>query len=150
MKVKQLMSQPVATCHPDSTLQEAAQIMWERDCGALPVVDSGGHLVGMITDRDICMTALFRRQPLECIPISSAMSKEVYACEADDSVDDAERQMRAARVRRLPVLESELRLVGLISINDLARAATSQPKNGDVTMSEVVNTLRAVCTQPRD
>jgi CBS domain-containing protein len=123
--------------------------MWDHDCGCLPVAGGDGitRVVGVITDRDICMCALFKNKPLQELRVSDAMAKQVQTCSPNDSLADAEKTMREARIRRLPVIGDEGALVGMISLADLAqeaareRAATSQ----EITETEVGDTLAAIC-----
>lgn len=102
MKVKQCMSKPAVVCHLDDTLHEAAKRMWENDCGALPVITTEGHVAAMLTDRDICMAAYTQGHPLHALKVSGAMSRTVYACSSDDSVEAAERLMRDHRTDDRP------------------------------------------------
>lgn len=124
MKVRNCMTTPVFTVHPMDSLRHAARLMWDRDCGALPVAD-GGLVVGMITDRDICMAALIQQAPLGEIFVVSAMSRTVHVCTDDDTVEAAEEIMRRNQVRRLPVQDGARKLVGILSLNDLARRSQS-------------------------
>jgi CBS domain-containing protein len=120
MNVEKLMSTDVKTCMADHTLACAARIMWEGDCGCVPVVDAGGRVVGMITDRDICMaTYLNGRSPHELL-IGDFMSQSVLSCHPRDRVTDATAAMRRAQVRRLPVTDSDDVLVGILSLTDVA------------------------------
>ncbi len=125
MRVEQVMTRPVQSCRPEDTLAHAAHLMWDRDCGCLPVIESNGaeRVVGMITDRDICMCALFEASALGGLEVRQAMAKQVQACGPGDSLADAERVMRHARVRRLPVVGEHDVLVGMISLADIAQAA---------------------------
>jgi len=152
MNVSELMTTPVKTCANDDNLQRAAQIMWEGDCGAVPVVHGEGHLVGMITDRDICMAAYTRGLALWQIPVSEAMSKQVHSVRTKDRVEQAEAVMKSARVRRVPVLDGEGRLAGILSMNDLARQAqhavrSAHNVNG-LSAESIAQTLAAIC-EPR-
>ncbi len=104
MNVADLMTTPVMSCSYDDDAQRAAQIMWDNDCGALPVLDEQGHLAGMITDRDICMAAYTRGQALWQIPVSAVMTAHVHRVHESDTLEAAERVMKDARVRRVPVL----------------------------------------------
>jgi CBS domain-containing protein len=106
MRVEQLMTKSPATCGSDNSLSQAAQTMWERDCGCLPVTatDQSLRLIGIITDRDICMAAHFHGKSLKDLRVSDAMVKEVYCCSPKDVLEDAEGIMRKARVRRLPII----------------------------------------------
>ncbi|MGE0712348.1 MAG: CBS domain-containing protein [Planctomycetota bacterium] len=145
MKVKNLMSHDVFACGVEDTLAHAAQVMWEHDCGAVPVVDGDSQVVAMVTDRDLCMAAYTQGKRLGDIPLRSAMSRQLRACHEDDDVAAAEELMRRNQVRRLPVTAKGGRLVGIISLNDLAREAAR--KGGKLDRAEVVETLAAI-SQP--
>jgi CBS domain-containing protein len=146
MHVKEIMSHPAVTCPTNVTLDQAARLMWEFDCGVIPVVDDSGKVCGMVTDRDICMAAYTQGKPLSAIPVTTAMARQVVAVHTDDSIEHAEGLMRASQVRRLPVLDQESRPAGLVSLNDLARL--SARANRSAVDHELVQTLAAVC-QPR-
>jgi CBS-domain-containing membrane protein len=104
----------------------------------------------MITDRDICMAEYTQERPLAEIPVSIPMAKEVLFCHPDDALIEAEETMRSHQVRRLPVLDANGGLVGVISLNDLAREAEREVgrKGRELTAQEVSATLAAVC-EPR-
>lgn len=149
MNVVKLMSID-PTCHrANASLADAARDMWDCDCGCIPVVDDEQRVIGMITDRDICMAALFKGRPIQEISIGDVMSRVVITCRSDDTVQQAERIMREARVRRLPVTDETGRLVGLISLNDIAREAASErsSRTPQITLNDVALTLSAVCHQ---
>lgn len=140
MKVSKLMHRDVITCRATDFLDVPAQLMWDHDIGGVPVIDDEGHVSGMITDRDICMAALTQGQPPRAIPVALAMSRHVFACTADESIADVERTMRQRQIRRMPVIDGEHRPVGMVTLNDIARASQG---NG-VTASEVASTLAAI------
>jgi CBS domain-containing protein len=148
MKVQDLMTADVGACRPFDTVDRSAKVMWERDCGAVPVVDQDGRAIAMLTDRDICMAALTQGRALGEIHVSSAMSRRLWSCRPQDDVKDAEKVMRARQVRRLPVVDADGKLLGLLSISDLARAAMSskgtRAKNKPVAASDVGETLGAI------
>lgn len=150
--VYELMSTDVHACTPDDPLSTPARIMWEHDCGCVPVVssDGSGHVVGMITDRDICMALFTRGGRLAEMQVESAMAHRVFCCRPADSVADAEAIMRSARVRRLPVVDEHERLRGLLSLADIAEAAAGRraPSATAVGAEEVALVLEAVC-RPR-
>lgn len=147
MQIRQIMSKPVLTCRPSDALDTAARLMWEHDCGAVPVTGDDGKVVGVITDRDICMATYTKGRAPHDIAVGDAMAKRVFSCRADDAVEVAETIMRERQVRRVPVVDRNNRPVGLISLNDLARYAVSAPKKNG-TEREIVETLAAVC-RPR-
>jgi CBS domain-containing protein len=120
--VASVMTRAVASCSGNDTLHRAAQIMWERDCGAVPVVDAEGRAVGVVTDRDLCMAAYTRGRPLAAISVASLLSGKLHTCVPSTSLDEAIARMRFERVRRLVVVDPrDQRLVGMLSLADLAR-----------------------------
>jgi CBS domain-containing protein len=147
MKVEQLMKRPVRTCEREDSLDRVAQIMWEADCGCVPVVDGDGHLLGVVTDRDICMAAHFQGGPLYALKVKDAMSRSAFACTPKDPIAAAEDVMRSKQVRRLPVVDEENHVVGIVSLNDLAIEAGAEAgaKKREVTLNEVGRTLEAIC-----
>lgn len=118
MKVRDCMTSDVKMVTPDSTLHEAARLMAELDAGAIPVND-GEQLVGMITDRDIAVRGIGAGKGANA-KVSECMSKDVKYCFADDDVVEVLRNMGDIQLRRLPVLNSAKRLVGIVSLGDLA------------------------------
>lgn len=150
MRVRDLMTKDVATCRSNDMLSNAAQIMWDRDCGCVPVLDDEMHVVGMITDRDICIAAHSRNASPSTIPVFTAMSPALYGCGADDTLAIAEQIMREHQVRRLPVLDRDGRLQGILSLSDLARAATEKrgDKSPGISIAAIEATFAAVC-KPR-
>jgi CBS domain-containing protein len=147
MNVAQIMNQTVETCRPEDSLASAAGKMWDRDIGCLPVVAGDGKVVAIITDRDICMAGYTQGRALSDIPVSVAMSKALFSCRVDDALIEAEETMRSRQVRRLPVLDANGGLAGIVSLNDLAREAQREVgrKGRELTGQEVSATLAAVC-----
>lgn len=147
MKVSELMTTAVTTCGPLDNLNTAAQIMWEHDCGCVPVLDAEAHVLGMLTDRDVCMSAYTRGQRLDEIAAHRAMSLDVVACGPDDSTSLVETRMREQHVRRLPVVDDCGRLVGLVSLNDLAQAAVGEEDRQvrSAALARVGETLAEAC-----
>jgi CBS domain-containing protein len=150
MNVKELMTQTPGVCNIDSSANDAARIMWERDCGAVPVVDESGRVAGIVTDRDLCMAAYIQGTPLSAIPVSTVMTREVCTCEADDDVGAAEHLMQEHRVRRLPVVENGGTLVGILSLSDVAQGVrrTSGPRQRSGQGDDFLLTVTAV-SEPR-
>ena len=124
MKIKDAMTKEVLVANPDQTIGDAARMMAERDSGALPVGEED-RLVGMITDRDIVIRAVAQDLGPETA-IRDVMSKEVLYCFQDEDVEHVAANMGEQQVRRLPVLDREKRLVGIVSLGDLA--SCSKPK----------------------
>jgi CBS domain-containing protein len=150
MEIKQVMTAQARACGIDDTLNCAAQLMWENDCGSVPVVasDGDGRVVGMVTDRDICMAAYTQGKPLFEIPVASVMARTVISCHPDDDLSRVELLMRANRVRRIPVVNERGQLMGIVSLNDLACEAEREltmRTAPQITLSEVAETLATVC-----
>lgn len=141
MMIEQVMTRTVITCRGDDTLAEAARAMWEHDIGCVPIVDAEQRVIGMLTDRDVCMAAYTQGAPLHTIGIPIAMASRVLSCRPGDSIASVERAMAAAQVRRIPVLDDAGRAIGIVSLNDLARASQRM----DISTKEVATTLAAVC-----
>lgn len=119
MKVRDIFTRDPEVIRPRSMICEAAQAMRERDIGMLPVCD-GQRLVGALTDRDIVVRAVARGyDPLTTV-VSEVMTSEVYYCFEDDDVVEAARIMEEKQIRRLPVVNRDKRLVGILSLGDLA------------------------------
>jgi CBS domain-containing protein len=121
MNVKDLMVTEVACASKDDTLEQAARLMWEEDKGCLVVIDGNGLVVGMITDRDVAMAAYTQGKCLADIRVEAAMSKEVRTSGPDASLAELEAVMRAAQIRRVPVVDRQQRLLGIVSLSDLAQ-----------------------------
>jgi CBS domain-containing protein len=117
------MTSEVRACRPESDLGEAARLMWEHDCGALPVVDGGGKLVGMVTDRDVAMASLFQGRPLGAVAVSACMARQPHACAPSDSIERVIRVMADHQVRRVPVVGEDGSVRGILSVSDLLRRA---------------------------
>lgn len=120
------MSAAPATCSPSDSLNAAAQIMWEEDCGVVPVVDSAGTLVGIITDRDICMACYTQGKPPAEITVASAMSQAAYGVRLEATLAQVIDVMKTRRVRRVPILSPDGHLLGIVSLADLFRHLPEQ------------------------
>jgi len=146
MTVQHVMTRPAVTCPQHTTLEHVAWLMWECDCGVIPVVDDNNRAVGIVTDRDICMAAYTQGKALRDILVTTAMAHHVIVIGADESVETAERLMADNQIRRLPVIGGDGTVVGVLSLNDVARlAGGAARKGGD---RELVATIAAV-SQPR-
>ena len=120
MKVRDIMTRDVRLLNPNQTIREAARLMAEVDAGALPVAEND-RLVGILTDCDIVIRAVAQGRPVDT-KVAVVMSKEVLYCFDTDDLDDVSRNMGKAQVRRLPVVNADKRLVGIVSLGDLARS----------------------------
>jgi CBS domain-containing protein len=118
MRVAEVMTRDVRLIEPNQTIRDAARLMAEMDAGIMPVRE-GDRLVGMITDRDIAVRAVAQGRGPDT-PVREVMTDEVKYCYEDDDTNDVARNMADIQVRRLPVLTREKRLVGIISLGDMA------------------------------
>jgi CBS domain-containing protein len=124
--------------------------MWEGDCGCVPVVEKdtdGARVIGMITDRDICMAGYTQGRPLSAIRVDSAMARQVFSCRPTDSIAEALNILRTHQVRRLPVVDNGDNVVGMLSLADFAREAVREHarKGREVTDTRIGEVLEAIC-----
>jgi CBS domain-containing protein len=139
------MSRPVHRIDASASLSEAARLMWEQDIGVVPVTGPGDRVEGIVTDRDIAMAAYLQGRTLQSIPVRDVMSTSVQWVRTDEPVDEASSRMAQHQIRRLPVMDGEGSLVGMLSLNDLAEAS-ADPEASGVTEHDVADILRAVST----
>ncbi|HTR53976.1 MAG TPA: CBS domain-containing protein [Kofleriaceae bacterium] len=145
MRVQDVMNTPAITCHVNDTLQTAAVLMWDHDCGVIAVINDDGKVTGVITDRDICMGACTQNRPLDAILVNTAMAHSPITVTPDHKLDDVERLMADRQIRRLPVVDASGAPLGMLSLNDLAIESVepdTRMKNGPV---KVAYTLAAIC-----
>jgi CBS domain-containing protein len=151
-KVMDLMTPGVICIRATDSLAAAAQVMWQHDCGIVPVLgEEGVRVVGVVTDRDICMATWSRNVAPSAILASDAMSTDLAYCSPNDSIADAEALMRSHQIRRLPVLNSQQELVGILSIADITRAAdlaALSQSTLEVPPEHVIATLATIGTRP--
>ena len=147
MKVTDLMKKNVHTTLLEDTLQEAAETMLKRDVGVLPVVDEQDRLVGMITDRDICMCSLIEGRSLQDLPVSLAMSSPAWACGLEDSLEDVHAAMQTHQIHRVPVVDGDEKVVGIVGVGDIVRATAAKKRGANPT--DLIRTLGLV-TEPRE
>ena len=146
MKVHDIMTREAVSCQTDSDLASAARIMLTGRVGTLPVVDAHGHVVGMLTDRDIAMATGIRVRDASDIAVHEAMSCRVRGCLAYDDVAAALRQMQEGRVRRLPVLDANGRLAGVLSIDDILLRAVGEQDG--IVPTDFLSAMRVICAGP--
>jgi CBS domain-containing protein len=153
MRIEQLMTESPKSCRPDDTLDEAVRLMLDADCGCLPVTadDGSRHLVGIITDRDICIAVERSGSTLKSLRVGWVMTSAIRACNPEDPLAEAEAIMREQSVRRLPVVDQSGHLIGLLSLTDLAREAARQSASRwkEITYAEVGRTLAEICASPQ-
>jgi CBS-domain-containing membrane protein len=121
--------------------------MWCSDCGVLPVVSRDQKVVGMITDRDMCMAACLHGTTLKDLMVGDAMARTVFTCHAADPIEDAIRRMADHQVRRVPVVDADGRLIGILAMNDIARRIVSltDGRSRARLTSRFVEALASIC-----
>ena len=150
MKIRDLMTKQVATVRATDSTAVAARLMWDCDCGAVPVLDGEGRVLAMITDRDICMASLMRDRAPSAISVSEAMSRNLQCCGPDDAVSTAEKMMRTYQIRRIPIVDRDRRPVGMLSLADIVRATDRKKGRAakEVAPAEIAGTLAEICATP--
>jgi CBS domain-containing protein len=124
MKVSEVMTRDVQTVRPDEPVRQAASFMLSADAGSIPVTE-GERLIGMITDRDIAVRGVAKGYGPDT-PVRELMTNEVVSARTDDDIEDAATRMSEAQVRRLPVVDENQRLCGIVSLGDLSREADEE------------------------
>lgn len=124
MKISQVMTRDVKTVRPDHTVRDAASFMLQEDAGSMPVSD-GDRLIGMITDRDIAVRGVAKGHGPDT-PVSELMSSDLLCVRESDDVEEVASRMGTAQVRRLPVLDSNEKLCGIVSLGDLSRRTDNE------------------------
>jgi CBS domain-containing protein len=142
VKVADLMTREVRACTIHDSLNAAAQIMWDHDCGCAPVVDGHGKLAGIVTDRDISMAAYTQGVPLEAIPVERVMSRKVISCARGDDLDSAHQLMRTHEIHRLPVVDSRGRPVGILSLSDVVNRTGGELAEQAVDVAATFSAIR--------
>lgn len=136
MKVKDAMHKDVAWVAPDEPIAKVAAVMREKDIGAIPVGEND-RLIGMVTDRDIAVRGLVNGSASMQMTAHEVMTHPIIYCMAEEDIEDAVRLMKKNKIRRLPVIDKQKRMVGMLSLGDIAAVASP---------SICRETLRAVST----
>jgi len=139
MQVAEIMTKDVCSCSPGMNAATAAELMWSRNCGSLPIVEDGGRVVGIVTDRDLFLSlGTSNRRPSE-LPLGEIMNKDLALCNPGSDVRDALKTMAQRQLRRLPVVDQAGNLQGILSLADIAL------RTDDEQSMDVLNVVRAVC-----
>ena len=148
MIVIEVMNHEVTTCSPDTTLEAAALLMWNGDCGTVAIVDDESKVVGIITDRDICMAVALQHKAASEIHVHEVMSRHLFTCQRDSDIMNALKTMSFQKVRRLPVTNDNGQMEGIISIEDLI-AHAERGRRGiqvpELSYDDTMTTLKAIC-----
>lgn len=141
MKVSEAMTTRVRSCKAEDSLESVMRILWDEDIGALPVVNDEGQPIAVITDRDVAVAAYTQGRPLSQIQVRTAMSRQLHTVHVSDKIGAAERSLRLHQVRRLPVVDESTRLVGVVSLADIARlesrATEPRPTDAGATLAAI-------------
>lgn len=149
MKIEDVMTRRVVAARADTDLSHVARLMWDNDCGCVPVVDAEDRVVGILTDRDLCMSANFSGRALRELRAGGCMANQVVTCRASDAPAAVAKLMGASRIRRVPVTDESGRLVGLVSVGDLLCAAEGAPaKDKKAIQAALVEALTAISAHP--
>lgn len=146
MRVQDAMTKTLATCRPDTNLAIAAELMWTRDCGSLPVLDDAGAIVGFVTDRDMLIALGTRNQRPAELKVAEVMRSPVVTCGPTDDVALALSTMGDRKIRRLPVVDRDGKLVGILAMNDLVlHSDRNGRKETAVPYDEVMTAFKGIC-----
>lgn len=145
MKIKEIMTPNPSAIWLTESLADAARLMWENDCGVLPIIKDGRKVVGLITDRDICMASGMKRANPAEISVEQVMTGQVFSVNAEDEIAQALQTMQEHKIRRLPVVSADGELEGILSMNDIVLKAGES--NG-LDYGDVVRTYQAICQHP--
>jgi len=145
MKVKDVMTPHAKAIWITESLADAAKEMWESDCGVLPIIKDGRRVVGMITDRDICMATAMKDRSPSTISVEEVMNAQVYGATTEEDIEQALQTMREHKIRRLPVLNLEGELEGILSMNDIVLKHRGNGKETQIDPAAVVHTYQAIC-----
>jgi CBS domain-containing protein len=146
MKVQDVMMRTPASCTPETNLGTAVEMLWNRDCGILPVVDARQKVIGIVTDRDLCVALGTRNKLPGKVTVGEVAKGEVYACRAQDDIHVALQTMAQYKVRRLPVVDREGVLQGILSMDNVI-LHTDVGKWGlrsDLSQEDVIKTLQRI------
>jgi len=146
MRVEDVCTRSVKSCAKNTSLADAANLMEEGECGILPVLDDAGKVLGVVTDRDICLTLALIRQPAADVPVRVLSTRTLHTCRLHDGLREALGTMRTNRVRRLPVVDGAGVLQGMLSFCDVALAAKPERLAGptDVTDEDLALALKTI------
>jgi CBS domain-containing protein len=147
MKVNEVMNPDPKAIWITESLADAAKSMWENDCGILPIIKDGRKVVGMITDRDICMGTAIRDVNPSRISVEEVMTGKVFSATPEDDLEQALQTMKEHRIRRLPIVNADGELAGILSMNDIVLKAKEKGKE-QINYADVVDTYRAICEHP--
>jgi CBS domain-containing protein len=149
MKVKEIMTQSAVCCSAETNVGAAVELMWVRNCGMLPVVGTDQKLMGIVTDRDICVAMGTRNRLAGELSAGEIATKTVFTCKPDDEIHEALNTMASKKVRRLPVVNAEGIPQGILSIDDIITHGDLNKWEGSCELSseEIVRSLKRLYSQ---
>lgn len=139
MKVKECMCNDVCCVKPDTNLNQVAKLMSENHIGCIPVCDENNCICGIITDRDILLRAVACEKDTKNCPVSDVMTSNVCTCTQDDDITNAESKMSQNQIRRLPVCDKNNKVVGILTLGNLAQ------RDKKIEKQEICNTIEGIC-----
>lgn len=139
MKVEKIMTKHVGFCHPEDKLTKAVEIMWQYDCGSVPILNEQNKVMGMITDRDVCIAVTTKSRLSSEISVSEMTNGQIFTCIQKDDVKKVLKIMSKNQIKRLPVVDKSCKLQGIISITDILIAA-----NKKSLQKQVLQTIKAI------
>src|SRR5579863_9941490 len=148
MKVREVMTGKASFCGPESTLEETSFLMRKSNCGFLPVVGDGGNVIGVLTDRDMCIALGTRNRKPSEVRVFDVMPHRLFTCMEGDDVHCALKTLRSARIRRLPVVDRNGVLTGVLSIDDIVLNASEHLIRKEISYKDVENTYKAIRGRP--
>jgi len=138
MKVKDCMCYEVAYLTPESTVEDCAKLMCNKHVGCIPICDENKTIVGLVTDRDVILRSIACNKDIKTTPVSDIMTCQVCSCGPDEEINEAEKKMSNEQIRRLPVVDENNKIIGIITLGDLCA-------NQNVNTNEISQTLEKIC-----
>jgi CBS domain-containing protein len=145
MNVKNVMVSPAISCRPETNLGVAAEMLWRQNCGILPITNIQDRVIGVVTDRDMFIALATRNRLAGELTLGEITSGQVYSCKPEDDIHHALATMAKHGVRRLPVLDEDGKIVGMVSMDDVVKE-TQMGDRAELTSREVVHALQGIYT----
>jgi CBS domain-containing protein len=147
MKIRDLMTKTVASCHKETNLAAAGALMWETDCGVLPVVDERRRVTGVLTDRDVCIALTTNDRRPSAMTVGDVSPPRAFVCGQDEDIQAALKIMQKHKIHRLPVVNKTGTLEGIVSMNDIVLRAEKETgrRHPEVSYEDVILALQAIC-----
>jgi CBS domain-containing protein len=146
LRAEDVMTHAPECCQTDADLATVANVMWDLDVGCVPIVGDDHRIAGMITDRDIAMAAFLNGKPLHELRVADVMAKTIVTAKVGDRLRTVQELMQKSKIRRVPVVDGDKKLVGIVSLHDLVRAAKKDRRRffPDVRLKDIATTLAEI------